>query len=441
MDLEDVFASAQIVTQHPVLMERAELRCQYYAYLKKLIRLNKCDRQKYAKANLSFYKATLCGDNIFKNPKEWDEIRHCIYLLPFDAAAILASINWINTNIPSTITKQMMLDFKLPKDHRELLNWEFHAALGDKETWTAILRRKYVKQYEEYLRLVQENVFFTKERPFKILITSTMSAGKSTLINALVGKNVSLMQNIAATGKIHTIISKPFEDGVTTEYDSEISIDATREELLTDNENNKTAKIIVSTYFDGLLGGQRVILYDSPGVNSSENPVHAEITRKTLKAKKYKLVLYVLNATQLGTTDDEQHLKFVSETIGKRKCLFVMNKIDRLVSEDESLPDIIARQKAYLKQHGFKNPIICPVSTRAAYLTKKSRHEDSSRSEQREMENYVDMFAQSGLAEYYENELGCSAVPMTGKEVDDLYRNCGFAYLENIIIRYKEKET
>ena len=116
-----------------------------------------------------------------------------------------------------------------------------------------------------------------------------------------------------------------------------------------------------------------------------------------------------------------------------------MNKIDHLISEDESLSDVIMRQVDFLKQKGFKAPIICPVSARAAYLAKKGKKEQLSRLERRELESYSDKFAQSGLPEYYENEMGCPPISGTGDETDDLYRDCGFAYFENIIIQYKKE--
>lgn len=442
MNQQDVFASTQIITQHPILRASPELGFQYYRYLRKLIRLIKWDRRKYPKAQLSFYENILCKESVSQNKlDEWSAIQPYCYLFPFDVAAILAyRKNAVKPDVLSKLIEQITSDFKLPDNATDIFRVGFSAALGDAEAWGILSNNRSLKQHKEYLDLVRDNISFINERPYNILITATMSAGKSTIINAFAGKNISLMQNMAATSKIHTIISKPFDDGVTTEYDSEICLDASRDELLTDNEDNRTTRIVVSTYFYGPIGGKRVILYDSPGVNSSENAVHTEITSKMLKSKKYKLLLYVINATQLATTDEEEHLRFVANLIGRRKVLFVLNKIDHLISEDESLPTIIARQRDFLKQHGFKAPVICPVSARAAYLAKKSKHEQLSRLEQRELDSYIDKFEQSGLTEYYEKELGYSPIPITGKEADDLYRNCGFAYLDNLIIQYKEEK-
>lgn len=439
MKQQDVFAGAQIVTRHPILAEETDVRCQYYTYLKKLIKRIRKDRRKYPKAQLAFYRNVLCGEDApTKWYKDWRGIRRYCYLLPFDVAAVLAygkTAMKAGAHGTNAIVEQICRDFNLPADAGALLELELLAASGDGQAWNGVLRDRKLSRYGTYLRLVRDNIAFIQERPYNILITATMSAGKSTLINALVGKNISLTQNMAATSKIHTILSKPFDDGVTTEYDSDISMNATQDDLMTDNAENRSPRITVSTYFDGLLHGRRITLYDSPGVNSSENPEHTEITNRMVRSRKYKLLVYVLNATQLGTEDEEQHLDFVAKAVGRRNVLFVMNKIDCLISEDESLSGVIKRQREFLEQKGFKNPVICPVSARAAFFAKKGKREQLSRLEQRKFESYVDNFAQSSLREYYEGEMGCPAIPDAGDEIDGLYRDCGFAYLENIIIQ------
>lgn len=259
-----------------------------------------------------------------------------------------------------------------------------------------------------------------------------MSAGKSTLINSLIGKNINLMQNMACTSKLHTIVSKPLEDCVTSKYDHLLSLNASQEDLLNDNVNNKLSRIVVGTYFNSNLAGKRIIFIDSPGVNSSENIEHKKISQNIIKSKRYKLIIYVLNATQLGTTDEEQHLEMVKKYLGYTKIVFVMNKVDQLISEDDNFLESIEGQRKFIVSKGFKNPIICPVSSRAAYLVKKSRQNELNRIERREMENYMDKFKQQSLSKYYENLLKCIPIT-TDNEFDALLVNCGFAYLEKII--------
>ena len=140
-----------------------------------------------------------------------------------------------------------------------------------------------------------------------------MSAGKSTFINALIGKYVCLSQNMACTSKIHSMINKPFEDGFSYEYDYDLVMTAGKEELLNDNELNSSDKIYVSSHFDGLLANERIVIHDSPGVNFSGASEHKKIAAKLIKARNYNLLIYVMNSTQLSTNDEDVHLDFVKK--------------------------------------------------------------------------------------------------------------------------------
>ena len=444
MKEQDIFSSTQIIIFNPIMKESIDTRIEYFRYLKKMIRLVNGNRRKYTKAQIKFYKDKLCEGQEKKNIRNSQKAvlkSKFVYLLPFDLTLMLAlALQNEDMHKIACILNKIVSDFHLAKKDEQILNVEFCAALGDEKAWEELIHSKKLKGYIEYLEQVKTNTFFIKKKPYAILITATMSSGKSTLINALVGKNISLMQNMACTSKIHTIISKPFEDGITSEHDHDMSIDATREELLSDNENNKSSKITVGTYFNGFLGGERIILYDSPGVNSSENIEHMEITQRMIKARKYRLMLYVLNATQLGTTDEEQHLEMVAKQIGRTKVLFVLNKIDHLISEDDDIPDVIYRQQKFLASKGFDNPIVCPVSARAAYLAKKSQQEILSRIEQREFDDYIYKFEQISLSDYFEKQLKCPHIAFSHDEAQKLYRNSGLAYVENLIKNILTKE-
>lgn len=434
MNQQDIFASTQIITFNPILKETIDIRIQYFMYLRRLIRAVRWDKRKYTKAQINFYKDALCGEQevtVYNMDVSFDP-RFC-YLLPYDLTIMLGFHSKIvKSEKVKTIIDRIISDFGLPKEHSAFFALEFESALGSSSAWEAVLKSDLTKGFKRYLKLVKKNTSFINARPYNILITATMSAGKSTLINSLVGKDISLMQNMACTSKIHTIISKSIEDGVSSEYDHEISMDASKEDLLTDNEDNKSYKITVGTFFNGELGGKRIILFDSPGVNSSENVEHGEISQRMIKSRKYRLMIYVLNSTQLGTTDEEHHLEIVKQRLGRAKIIFVMNKADKLISQNDNFRNSIEGQRKFLVSKGFKNPLICPISSRAAYLVKKGKLEELSRIERGEMENYMDKFETQSLADYYEKKLGCPHIS-TNNEVDALFVNCGFAHFEKII--------
>lgn len=231
-------------------------------------------------------------------------------------------------------------------------------------------------------------------------------------------------------------MNKAFEDNYSTEYDHDLVMTAGREELLNDNEKNLSDVIYVATRFSGGLENKRVIVNDSPGVNFSGDSTHREIANKLIKKKKYGLLIYVMNSTQLGTNDEDEHLQFVKHIIGRTPIIFVMNKVDLFDPDEENVIDIISRQKDYLIKKGFKNPILCPVSARAGYLAKKYEQSDLSRSEKREMYNYIDKFEKMDLDTYFEKTLGMKKIADEENEEKQLLKKCGISYLEEMIAKY-----
>ena len=208
---------------------------------------------------------------------------------------------------------------------------------------------------------------------------------------------------------------------------------AGKEELLNDNELNTSDKIVVSTKIMGELSNKRIIINDSPGVNYSENQEHKIITEKLIKRKNYNLLIYIMNATQLGTNDEEAHLEYVKKTIGRTPVLFVVNKIDTFNTEEENVIETIKRQTEYLKKKGFKNPMVCPVSAKAAYLSKQFAKADLSRFEKRELYSLVDKFQEMNLQKYYSETFKNIKIPDSQSEEEQLLKTSGMAYVEKII--------
>lgn len=441
MNQQDVFSISQLLPFHPILKEEPAAQMQYFLYLKKCISILKWSKRRYTCAQLDFYRDVLCGQEKIRALRRKAPFapRFC-FLIPFDLAIMTGfRSRLLDSERLAAILARMFSDFQLDPPEVFFLNSCFEAAFGRKAAWKTVLHSKQGQAFEEYVRKAKENADFLNMAPYHILTTATMSAGKSTLINALSGKNISRTQNMACTGKIHTIIAKPFEDGIVSEDDYELHIHATQDDLMDDHADNKSGKILVSTYFNGSLGGRRIILFDSPGVNSSDNPEHTRISQHILKSRKYQLLLYVLNATQLSTTDEELYLRMVRQKMGDAQILFVLNKTDALLTEEENVCASIQRQEKFLQGIGFKEPVICPLSSRAAYLVRKGRTSELSRREQRELELLTDEFQADPVSGYYEQRLG--AAPLSGVEQgDDLLVNSGFLYFEKMIEQRIRKE-
>jgi hypothetical protein len=252
--------------------------------------------------------------------------------------------------------------------YRKKMQALFNAFYGvsDKEIITAIPEIKPI-----YEAIWKNRDFYHKEEK-RIMITANMSAGKSTLLNALLGKKVNRMQNATCTAKMHYLHNKAGEDELIYEWDKALELDATQEALMDDNEDNKTTEIHVGARFRSLTEiDTKICFIDTPGVNSSMEKEHREMSNDAIKNIKCDLLLYLFNAENIGSDDDIRHLKYVKDNY-KGKIIFLVNRMDRFKKNVDSVTETLKSVKKDLKQIGFKESQVYPISAYAAYLAKMS---------------------------------------------------------------------
>lgn len=221
------------------------------------------------------------------------------------------------------------------------------------------------------------NHSFLETKPIKVLVTANMSAGKSTLLNALVGKKVNKVQNDACTAKIHYIKNKPYEDSLCYEFDYQLDLDADYRTLMDDNSNNSTNVITVGTYFRTVgKAFKRVWLIDTPGVNYSRDGWHKKLAEDTIKSAEADLLIYLLNSENIGTYDEYKHLVFILEHY-HGNILFVVNKVDRFRKNEDSVQETLRTVTKELIALGYTDPVVVPVSAYAAYLAKMKIYGES----------------------------------------------------------------
>lgn len=195
---------------------------------------------------------------------------------------------------------------------------------------------------EYQLKSWKLNKEFFKKTEKRILITANMSAGKSTLINALIGKNVNKTMNDACTAKIHYIYDKSFEDGYSHKWDYEHNLNADYKTLLENDGRNFKNDIYVSTNFFTFTDKHyRMCIIDTPGVNSSMNKDHGYITKECVLNKNYDTLIYMINAENAGTEDDLKYLTFIKEKISQKRIIFILNKLDRFRKSEDSIYESI----------------------------------------------------------------------------------------------------
>lgn len=339
----------------------------------------------------------------------------------------------------------------------------FICAYGDKDRSEKIfseLSSVYHKKYQKKIREVFDSLYdptvstegieqiqylkscwdmnreYVENEPIKIIITANMSAGKSTLLNALVGKKVNKTQNDACTAKIHNILNKPFEDGLCYELDYLLELDADYETLMDDNTDNQSPEITVGTHFRTAgANSKRTWFIDTPGVNSSQNVEHKLLTEKVICNTNADLLIYLLNGENIGTDDDRRHLLFVLEHY-HGKILFVVNKLDRFRKKEDSIDETLKTVIEDLMCIGFESPNVVPVSSYAAYLAKKNIFsEPLDEDEQDEFERMSRKMKKPEyqLDRYYPEEIKTTVAIESDDENHQLLLHSGILHLERII--------
>ncbi|MBQ4773996.1 50S ribosome-binding GTPase [Pectobacterium versatile] len=223
---------------------------------------------------------------------------------------------------------------------------------------------------------------------FDTYVVATMSSGKSTFINAMLGQDLLPAANEATTATIAHIFDDKSQssdfygerfdsNGNLIEHNDAVDL-ATMKAWNTDSETKTiTLKGDIRAIKENC--NVRLVLTDTPGPNNSQDPEHQRTTLGFIQdSARNPLIIYVLNATQLGTNDDAQLLRLVADTMSKGgkqskdRFLFAVNKMDMFDPENgENIEEALNRVKAYLEENGIHDPNIYPVSARMAYLLRK----------------------------------------------------------------------
>jgi len=170
---------------------------------------------------------------------------------------------------------------------------------------------------ESLIKQFHLNRGFSEQAEVRALLLAGVSAGKSTLINALIGKRVARMAQEACTANLCYLFKESFEDEALHVLASPLNLNASGLDLM---RQEKSMPSYVATYFRVLVEPKtRVCLIDTPGANFSLRAAHGKLTQMPLIDDEYHKVIYVLNANKLGTQEEIKRLKRVSENVAKEK--------------------------------------------------------------------------------------------------------------------------
>ena len=287
---------------------------------------------------------------------------------------------------------------------------------------------------------------------FCINVVATMSAGKSTLINALLGKKLMPMAQMATTATIVRIIAK------NSEYFSAIAKDKKDEEVAREeNISYETMKAwnsderITSIDIYGPIPcvnnvGMRLVLIDTPGPNNSRDERHKAMTYGMLESSEKSLVLFVINATSEGTDDESALMDYVSECMkngGKQsrdRYIFAVNKLDTYDPENDSVAEVLAAVKKTLDKRDIVEPNLFPA---AALPCLQIRDKEIKKRELRLYESLIEESDEFKFDEYYQlNHLPVSSrirLENSNNEYHETELHTGIPSIEEAIRLYVNK--
>lgn len=257
----------------------------------------------------------------------------------------------------------------------------------------------------------------------KVLVVATMSAGKSTLINALIGNKINKVASTVCTNKIRLVYNKQSDEGAMLECTG-LRYVYTDNHKIAQHDSVENACV----HFQSILGNEHLCLIDTPGVNFNGDHSHGEMTRNAVKANDYDILLFMSNGTLFLTDDEATILEYVIKTC-KKKIIFCLNQCDRFNSDDDSIHETLNIWETTLIRNGIHKPNIVTISAQWALLLRLENQKlEMTKSEQTELRYMKDDVRDK----FYHLEQYCSNKVDEGNSRDMLIHT-GILNLESLI--------
>lgn len=303
-----------------------------------------------------------------------------------------------------------------------------------------------------------------KSSKFKINVIATMSSGKSTLINSLIGYELLPSKNEACTATIARITGNDIYKEFTAECkdkNEEIVYKrkkVTKEDIENYNEDEKVTYIDLEGCIPNISSeNMNLLIMDTPGPNNSRNANHGELTERIIEDKNKGIVLYVINATQFGINDDSILLQLIANQMkrggkqSKDRFIFAINKCDEFDCEkNESIPKLLKSVTEYLSSYGIEEPNLFPISSQTAKLIRmKQKGIELTSKEKRDLRIYEDFIDLEGyhfdkMASLSEScriklEYKLNISKQEGNEYEEALIHTGIPAIEEATNEYLEK--
>lgn len=193
------------------------------------------------------------------------------------------------------------------------------------------------------------DIITNADAPLTLLIMGEFSTGKSTFINAIVGKEIAAVGALPTTAVITKLcygeedkITIYFKDGKSKVYEQDEFAQITSE---TDDSKykkiRKNIKYVECAMPMDIL--QYISLIDSPGLNAL-NKIHADITKEFVDNA--DAVLWMFSTDKAASVTEIQAMEALNPRL---KPIAIINQIDKLDPEEDDIETFLNDIKNKLK--------------------------------------------------------------------------------------------
>lgn len=294
-------------------------------------------------------------------------------------------------------------------------------------------------QTSDYLEELDTLCERLNDKIFRMVVVGEFSSGKSTFINAIIGRDVLKHAATETTATVTYIYNVAKEDRRLNSCEIEFSdgkkgyfadLDKLIEYTTVNSEINVADSIkSVSLYINFLNVNYPIVIADTPGLNGIADR-HREITLDEIK--KAHACIYLLSSNGVKSTD----LDFIKILLHyQKRFIFVQNFIDLLrVSEGETINTKIAKDKESLNICFGDNDsnIDCQIYGISAAKALAARDTSKEKVFEEDLDVITDrakLFDESNFSEF---EKGLSGIVESGEYLDVIEDAVAYTLLQII---------
>ena len=246
--------------------------------------------------------------------------------------------------------------------------------------------------HQEAVKVVEKLKESFEKEEYTIIVVGEFSAGKSTLLNALMGRRIltSFTSETTATVNFlrHKSVASEGEEGRVYYNDGREKIlekvdkDIIDQYVSTKGENVAENIKKLDLYLDSDFLKDGVSIVDSPGLNGIKEG-HREITEEQIK--KSHACIFLFTNEHPGSRSEFEFIKELREKMKVKTIFFVLNKIDVIKPEEGETVEIVMENLRDSFKKEFPDteslPEIWPLSARDALNARDPREQGIARDE------------------------------------------------------------